>query len=509
MRRTSRARLGRWNREENHPFIWLKRKKGDMPRWLTRSVVVLRRVVGWGVLALLCLFFVALAINARDERPSSEALAMLQLPVNPYRPEENIYVALAGFEAPAGQSAVAAGQAKIAHYNDQVDAMFQNPLAPLVRFQALIAAADPLALKFKGKLDWGLPRELSFWRAARENPYKVDQLIEQNRELYQRYLALQELPGYFETERTSSAPDIVMPSVDIRNLFLAKFALEMQTGDEMRRQSALTLLRKDMDLWRRMLGGEGTLISKMLAVAYLQNDYLVFSDMIADPNTPIPDNIAVFLSEPTLSEWNIGKVFASEFRFHSFIYKQNEALSLAGWQSPDSSESGPWRWFNRVILNPIGRFLFKLKATENLDARLMNELAGFAAIDPTTFTAQRVRYKKWESENADFVRPGIVYNPIGKILVAIGAPAYTDYPLRPYDAAALQRLVRLSIEIRLRQIATSAIPTFMKQHPEWSTHPADGNSFSWNPSTSEIAVHTVAKQASDRRFSVQIWRNPS
>jgi hypothetical protein len=49
----------------------------------------------------------------------------------------------------------------------------------------------------------------------------------------------------------------------------------------------------------------------------------------------------------------------------------------------------------------------------------------------------------------------------------------------------------------------------MKQHPEWSTHPADGDSFGWNPTTSEIAVHTVAKQASDRRFSVQIWRNPA
>jgi hypothetical protein len=470
---------------------------------------VLRRIVGWGVLALLCLFFVALAINARDERPSSEALALLQLPMNPYRPEENIYVAMAGFEAPAGQSVVAAGQAKIAHYNDQVDAMLQDPFALLVRLQVLIAAADPHALKFKGKVDLGLPRELAFWRAARENASKVDQLIEQNRELYQRYLALQELPGYFETERTSSAPDIVMPSVDIRNLFLAKFALEMQTGDEMRRQSALTYLRKDMDLWRRMLGGEGTLISKMLAVAYLQNDYLLFSDMIADPNTPIPDNIVVFLSEPTLSEWNIGKVFASEFRFHSFIYKQNDVLSVAGWQPPDSPNSSLWRWLNRVFLNPIGRRFFKLNATENLDARLMHELAGFAAIDPTTFTAQRVRYKKWESENADFVTLGIVYNPIGKILVAIGAPAYTDYPLRPYDAAALERLVRLSLEIRLKQIATSAIPAFMKQHPEWSTHPADGDSFSWNPTTSEIAAHTVAKQASDRRFSVQIWRNPA
>jgi len=473
-----------------------------MPRWFIRSIVVLRRIVGWGALVLLCPFLVALAINARDERLSSEALALLQMPVNPYRPEENIYVALAGFEAPAGQSVVAAGQARIAHYNDQVDGMLQDPLA-------LSSSADPLALKFKGKLDLGSPRETSFWRAVRENGSKVDQLVEQNSELYHRYLALQELPGYFETERASAFTDIVAPGADIRNLFLAKFALQMQTGDEMRRQSALTILRKDMDLWRRMLGGEGNLISKMLAVAYLQNDYLLFSDMIADPDIPIPDNIVSFLSEPTVREWNIGKVFASEFRFHSFFYRQTQALAAAGWQPPDSSGSSLWRWFDRVVLTPIAGCFFKFNATENLDARLMNELAGFAALDPTTFSALRVRYDKWESANADYVRLGTIYNPIGKILVAIAAPAYSDYPLRPYDAAALQRLIRLSLEIRRNRIPPSAIPAFMKLHPEWSTHPADGGPFSWNPSTGEVAIHTVAKQASDRRFSVQIWRNPA
>jgi hypothetical protein len=320
---------------------------------------------------------------------------------------------------------------------------------------------------------------------------------------------LQELPGYFETERASSAPDIVVPGVEMRNLFLAKFVRDIQTGNEKQRQSALTILRQDMDLWRRMLGGEGTLIYKMLAVAYLQNDYLVFSDMIHDPNTPMPDNIASFLPEPDLSEWNIGKVFASEFRFHSFFYRQSEALRAIGWQPPDSSDSRVWRWFSRVFLNPIGDQFFKSNATENLDARVMNQLAGFAAIEPTTFLAQRSRYQNWEAETTSLLRLRTIYNPIGKILVGMAAPAYKNYPLRPYDAAALQRLVRLSVEIRRQQIAPSDIPSFMKQHPELSTHPADGSSFSWNPTTSEIAIHTVAQQLSDRRFSVQIWRNPA
>jgi hypothetical protein len=92
------------------------------------------------------------------------------------------------------------------------------------------------------------------------------------------------------------------------------------------------------------------------------------------------------------------------------------------------------------------------------------------------------------------------------MLVAIATPFYTDYVLRPYDAAALQRLVRLSFEIRRQRIAPAAVAAFMKLHPEWSTHPADGRPFVWKPASGEIAIQPVAKQPADRRFSVQIWR---
>ena len=476
-----------------------------MARWITKVLVVLRRVVVWGVLTFLGLIVITLTINARDERLSSEAQALLQLPRNPYLPQENIYVALAGFDAPARQSVVATGQARIAHYNGQVDAMLQDPLYPLRD----LSRQDPLALKFNGKTEFGLPREPSFWASVRENGPKVVQLARENRELYERYLAMQKLPGYFETQRASVMANIFAPPTELRNLFLAKFALTMQKGDDTQKQTALTGLCQDINLWRRMLAGEGNLISKMLAIAYLQNDYLVLSDMIADPDTAIPDNIDSFLPNPDTREWNIGKAFGSEFRFHSFIYLQTQTLGAADWQPPGNADSRVRHWFNRVILNPIGERLFKLNATENLDAKLMNQLAGFAAINPATFAAERARYRKWADDNAHFLRLRTVYNPTGKILVAIAAPAYEQYVLRPYDTAALQRLVRLSLEIRRHLVAPSGMTAFMTKHREWSTHPADGRSFSWNPTTGEIAILTVAKQPSDRRFSVQIWRKPA
>lgn len=463
-----------------------------------RALRVLPRIALWGALALFALLLAALAINAFDERPSAQALALRQPPENRFKPEENIYVAMVGFDAPAGQSVITVGQARIAHYNAQVELQLRDPLV-------VLTSDDPLALKFAGSTDFCRPQEPTFWGSVHANVPKVAQLTEQNRELYQRYLALFALPGYYETGRPSPMAPISYVPTDVRNLFLANFALRMQMGHDAQTRAALEDLRRDIDLWHRMLIGEGLPISKLVAVAYLEADFLVLADMIADPGAAIPKDMGELLPEFDESDWNIGKSLAAEFRVHLFMYRQVQALSDGHWQPPDSTVAE--RVWNR-ILSPIEGQFFKINATENLYARSMNELAGFAALDPSTFSADQSRLRKWEQDTADFLSVRSIYNPIGKILVSIAAPAYKDYLLRPYDASALQRLVRLSFEVRRQQIAPTAVPAFMKLHPEWSTHPADGRSFVWKQNSGEIAIQPVAQQSAGRRFSVQIWRKP-
>jgi hypothetical protein len=382
-----------------------------------------------------------------------------------------------------------------------VDSMLRDPLLGL----EALTAADPQSLKFDGSIGFCCPREASFWGSVHANGSKIEQLINQNKELYQRYLALFDLRAYYETARPSHAAPIYMVPTDVRNLFLANVSLQMQSGDDAQTQAALKSLREDVDLWHRMLTGEGTLISKMLAVAFLQTDSLILSDMIADPRTVIPQNMDENLPQFDLSDWNISNAFAAEFRLHTFLYRQTQALIDNHWQPPDGMVSNAGRVWNRV-LNPIEGQFYKINATENLDAKVMNELGGFAALEPSTFSMGEARLKKWEQNQTDFVSVRTIYNPVGKILVAIAAPAYENYIFRPYDAAALQRLVRLSFEIRRQRIPPSEIAGFMKLHPEWSTHPADGRSCVWKQTTGEIAIQPVAQQPADRRFSIRIWK---
>jgi hypothetical protein len=462
---------------------------------------VLRRIALWGGLTLLALLLAALAINSFDEQLSPQALALLQPPKNPYKPEDNLYIAFAGFSAPAGQSTISAGEAKVDSYNSQVDSMLRNPM----QFATGLSSEDPSELKLSGSLGLDHPREASFWDGVRTNRAKIDQLIDQNHELYQRYLSLFSVPGYYESARPSVMAPIYIPPSKVRNLFLAGLAARIQGGDKAEIQLALVSLLEDMDLWRRVLTGEGGLVSKMVAVAFIQTDSLMVSDMIADPRIPVSEGMAGVLPEFKLADWNIGSAFAGEFRFHSFIHRQTQAAIDSHWQPPDTTYAA--RLWGRV-LSPIEGCFFKLNATENLDARAMTELANLAGLDPSTFPTWAARYQQWERGYTDFLSVRTVYNPIGKILVAIAAPAYKNYLLRPYDGAALQRLVRLSFEIRRQQVVASGVEAFMRLHPEWSTHPVSGRPFVWRATAREIAIQPLGQQPADRRFSVQIWTEP-
>src|SRR5215471_11281968 len=87
--------------------------------------------LGIGVLALTalaCMLFLgALLVNARDEALTPEVRALLTPPPNPYADQDNAYVALQGFDAPPAESVIAAGEARIAHYDRGVEAAMRDP----------------------------------------------------------------------------------------------------------------------------------------------------------------------------------------------------------------------------------------------------------------------------------------------------------------------------------------------------------------------------------------------
>jgi hypothetical protein len=482
---------------------------------LTEIWPTIRFLLKWGgivsgclVLVALLLFAAAWTINLRDEPLTPESQALLVPPPDPYAPEDNIYVGLAGLDAPPGESVTAVGLARIERFDRQIELALRDP-----RPETLggVATQDPgPRLEFRGDVSFCEPLNRSVWSDAPAHKADIAKLLADNAELYQRYVGLHRRPGFYETAHPGiTAPPVYLPAVPIRKLFLADAALRLRTGEPRVERAALADLTDDVSVWRAVLTGRGALISKMIAIAYLQGDYLVLADMIADSQAPVPVGAAdadVVVPLFALGDWNIGSTFAEEFRAEVFTLEQLQRASATGLRVPE-------RYPGDILLqswNRVGNIasahFFKLDASENLFARNAAQLNASAAAAPAAFAAKSRQPLESLAASERSWTVWLSYNPIGNILAAIVAPGLTGYAPRAWDAAALQRLVRLSYEIRRQGIETAGIPAFLAQHPEWSTHPGDGRPFLWDAKNGELRVQTVGRQPAGRRFSIRIWQ---
>jgi hypothetical protein len=449
-----------------------------------------------GFIALACLLGIAaLLVNAHDAVLAPAVRTLLTPPPNAYGDRTNIYVALQGFDAPPAESIIAAGAARIEHYNRNLDAALRDPSTASLEG---LAPQDAHRLTFKGDVSFIRPLEASVWDEAPRHEQQIEALLQDNLELLERYLELMLLRGYYETARPSAfVPHPAAPN-EVRRLFLAALALQMRATSPLRRQLGLAELEADIRLWHRVLTGEGTLLWKMLAIAFLQSDYLLLADLIADPEidlAPREQYAESLVPLFNVSDFDLGAAFAAEFR-----------VQVATLRSPEAeAQRGAQGWLERTGSRLSDHFL-KLNATENLlGTETLRWMA--AAADPARFYAVADSSARPIEGEGVWLLP-LSYNPLGRILTELATRAYRHYPPRAWDEAALQRLVRLGYELRQRRVAPADLAAFLRAQPQWSTHPADGRPFLWDAATRELRVQTLSQHPPGWRFSIRIWQPP-
>ena len=459
------------------------------------SKIVSRWVSG----LILVLFLLVFAINAFDEELAPETLALLAVPTSQLADEDNLYLALMGFSAPAGQSILASGQAKLSAYEKSLAEIRKGRDAAEV-----LSTQNPQALVFSGTIDFLQPRTSSLWRDVNGHRADVEQMLKSNRELYARYLSLHELSGYFDKATPSLYQEFGYVPKEIRALFLADLALRLASREPGQQKQAMLVLDKDVRLWRTMLLGDGSLIVPMMAMANLQTDYLLIADMLADTSLDLAAitaelDRALVLFDP--SDWRIGKPMAYEFRSMAFVFEQTDREWEASMQSAEHA------WWRRALAR-VQKVYYKKNATLNSSAKALSQSMKMATAEPASMQSVWRETEAWQDKNPVF-GPGLIYNPIGKILSGVAAPSYADYAFRGYDAAALQRLVKLGYEIRRQGVPEKDIPQFIEKHPQWATHPVSGAFFKWDDEKGEIALEPVATQPKGRRFSIPVWKQGS
>jgi hypothetical protein len=247
----------------------------------------------------------------------------------------------------------------------------------------------------------------------------------------------------------------------------------------------------------------------MIAAASLHGDYILLGDLIADPSVdlrPLSGAIEDILGRVTPDNSKMHNIFAVEFRVSTSWFDQardNDEPLFKPAAGPDSEQPS---WWEPYWVRLQGHF-FRVNATQNMSARAMAELQKMADADPQDLVAAQQAFHDWIDRRVGF-GPTLVYNPMGKWIVAIGASSYDGYPLRIYDVAAYARAVRLAYELRKQQIRSADIPAFNKQHPEWSTHPVSGEPIAWDAEARSLRVPIMGKTSFERRFDVPVWVAP-
>jgi len=477
-----------------------------------KAATMARRILKWAAIVAgsallipLLLLLVAWVVNARADEPlTAQTRELLEAQPGECRPEDNIYLAIEGFDAPPGASVVLTGQARIEHYNQRVDAVLRDPSPAQL---ASLRAPDARRLQFSGDLSFLHPLDGSVWDEAEQHRAQIERLLADNAELYQRYLALIGLRAYCETARPSWLAPLPMAPAEVRKLFLGAIALHLRSAFVRERELALADLESDVQLWRAVLTAHGALLAKMLAVDYLQSDSLLLADLIADGRVALPPGgrdaqpVAPLFE---LRDWDIGGAFAAEFRVVALVLRRSEDPAAGAWGRGAEVRGGRRGWLQRTASRLTGHF-FKLNATLNLIARQTAQRM-LAASDPARFHARNGEPHGSPPLAESLWSLPVTYNPVGKVLAAVAAPAYDDYPLRAWDAAAVQRMVRASYAIRERRLTAAEIPAFLAAHPELATHPADGRRFLLDAATLGLRVPTLAQHPAGRRFSIRLWR---
>jgi hypothetical protein len=453
--------------------------------------------IALGLTAFALLFVLAWALlNSFDAPLSDQAKALLAPPPNPYPPDENLYLAMAGLEGAGERPIVEMGQQRIEAYDQALDSMLRNPDLALESTKKWESAKLP----FNGDLEEGSQRTTSIWNDIKSHRQDITTLLVANQLLYERYLSLHSLHGYYETARPSYFAPFVFVSPQLRILFLSDLAIRLQTGTLRERQEALSDIQLDLQMWKLVLQGDGTLLSKIVAAASLHADFILIADLITDPSTD-PSSLGDALDSILLSldpkDYRTGNTFAAEFRGTATLYKTVTAADELGGSTASSN------WLTRAS-NTFQAHFFKLNATENMAAARAAQWVALGDSEPSQFYANREHYREWLKNNGPHLSPASLYNPIGKILVAMGGSQNESHLLRVYDVAAYQRLVYLVFQLKRQHIATANVAAFMAAHSDWSTHPVDGKLFGWNPDTAQLTVNTLGENTRGRRFSVTL-----
>ena len=355
---------------------------------------------------------------------------------------ENVYFAMWGFKASPALDPHQVGQQIVAAYaahprgekgGEPFKADAYWGATPFKRPEKTTAACRPEAKSCLDELKAGETNLDA--RLAEYAPYVA------------RYRALRGYPHFAEAMEMS----IDYPILQWADILFVSDLIDAQVARDMafepRRVAALNELSAEIAFWKNLGLEADTLITKMIVVSVLTRKFRLGSELLSRYPviaTTHAETVAA-MTRPLSPEWaHMERVMDGEFRFFA------SALS----KLPDTEQNiffdnnaagGMWR----SAVTPLNAY--RVNATLNEHRRMTSRVGDFYSQSARAIVENEAAFRLEQDQFNPWSPDTIFYNPVGKIVVNIAAPAWGEYAYRLQDMIGLSRLVELQRRLALAQ----------------------------------------------------------
>lgn len=429
---------------------------------------ILFRLICWAAGIVVLLFVALVVINLFDEDLDPGARAALDRSFTVKDPENGFFV-VAGLYAPADRNAHNYGLSLIKRWSREdekprKERNYGNDISTS-SFAQLVRKVSPNAW-----CDWNTQQCLS---AYAQHAQDIEQAASDGAVLLKRYQNILGYPSY--QDYIAGTVDAPMPpylgvnwAAGVRN---AQCALLVQGGHT---GACLEMLDQDVRIARKMLAGGRTILGKMIPVMLLNHDYRLLGEILGTDNDAAraySDRVAGMLEPLSPQELDFSKALLEGFMTAPSLLREVQGFP-GGSSTPQPL---------RLVGKTIGRVFLKYNATLNLDYRLRKLLIEQSRLPAHKYLDELDEYNR---KARTIVRRrfnlGMVYNPIGKVMLAVSVPDYPTFLLRTHDLSGLQHLVRMQWQILRQGIMPEQVPAFLRSAGPLALNPYTEQPLNWD-----------------------------
>jgi hypothetical protein len=397
---------------------------------------------------IIALFFVYfIFINWGDEELKPEVVQALawKPPANAY--DDNGYLTLLGIEAPMEMDAAKVGKKAL----DAELARF----ASMQKTHKVTPAPAENPSEVDDYIDWK-DNQCDYQKQAncvdfylQQGPDKLALVMLSQERLTSRYNAIKQAKNYIE---------IVPPYVAAQ---IPKFQLLMQASEleRIRAESRMDIGLQDYVnnamFSRKLLRESKSLISHMIALAMIQRDTRILSELLVKYPTLAKQHqaqLTPLLETISTLEYNLKKAFRSECAMGYPMFN-NLKYAFANELVADSSS------LKKIPVNMLGKIGYSPNATNNAALARCNSRVKLAESDAQSFDTAKAEDLKAAQETMDVVNVRLLTqkNPVGRILLGIAEPDYSSYVERQHDLDGYLKMVKIQLDVLADGVAKNKI----------------------------------------------------